>query len=178
MRFYVYELIDPRDGSVFYVGKGKGNRLEHHEKEARAGKRSAKCERIREIWDAGLVIERKIAKRFEAEEDAYAFEAGRIAEIGLAKLTNQKPGGAGQTSVDPFSSKAALRKLGAPLAKILRFKSRRERLILFGFDVTTEMDAILRKYIKGCGIEALAEAVRPHGVIIEGINASGQTKCV
>ncbi|MGK3600290.1 LEM-3-like GIY-YIG domain-containing protein, partial [Escherichia coli] len=23
--WYVYRLIDPRDGSTFYVGKGKGN---------------------------------------------------------------------------------------------------------------------------------------------------------
>jgi hypothetical protein len=26
LRFYVYALIDPRDGEVFYVGKGCGSR--------------------------------------------------------------------------------------------------------------------------------------------------------
>lgn len=29
--FYVYNLIDPRDNSIFYVGKGKGNRMYKHE---------------------------------------------------------------------------------------------------------------------------------------------------
>ena len=25
--YYVYRLIDPRNGETFYVGKGKGNRI-------------------------------------------------------------------------------------------------------------------------------------------------------
>ena len=28
--FYVYELIDPRTNSVFYIGKGKGKRVFQH----------------------------------------------------------------------------------------------------------------------------------------------------
>jgi len=28
-RYYVYELIDPRTGKPFYVGKGVRNRFEH-----------------------------------------------------------------------------------------------------------------------------------------------------
>lgn len=31
--FYVYVLIDPRDNKIFYVGKGKGDRINHHFKE-------------------------------------------------------------------------------------------------------------------------------------------------
>jgi hypothetical protein len=30
LNYYVYRLIDPRNGQTFYVGKGKGNRLFHH----------------------------------------------------------------------------------------------------------------------------------------------------
>lgn len=30
LKSYVYKLIDPRDGKVFYVGKGKGNRVFSH----------------------------------------------------------------------------------------------------------------------------------------------------
>lgn len=52
--FYVYELRDPRNGLPFYVGKGKGDRINAHEREARKGVSSPKCERIKEIWAAGL----------------------------------------------------------------------------------------------------------------------------
>ena len=32
--YYVYVLVDPRTKQVFYVGKGKGNRVFDHEREA------------------------------------------------------------------------------------------------------------------------------------------------
>ena len=34
MNYYVYRLIDPRNGETFYVGKGKGNRVFQHMKGA------------------------------------------------------------------------------------------------------------------------------------------------
>jgi hypothetical protein len=48
-RFFVYDLIDPRNDEVFYVGKGTKNRPYEHAKYAKAGVRSRKCNRIREI---------------------------------------------------------------------------------------------------------------------------------
>ena len=27
--YYVYALVDPRDWKIFYIGKGKGNRIFH-----------------------------------------------------------------------------------------------------------------------------------------------------
>jgi hypothetical protein len=27
LKWYVYRLVDPRNGETFYVGKGKGNRV-------------------------------------------------------------------------------------------------------------------------------------------------------
>ena len=34
LEWYVYALIDPRDGRLFYIGKGKGNRVFAHAHEA------------------------------------------------------------------------------------------------------------------------------------------------
>ncbi len=28
--YFVYALVDPRDGSIFYIGKGKNNRPRQH----------------------------------------------------------------------------------------------------------------------------------------------------
>lgn len=101
--FYVYDLIDPRDGSIFYVGKGRGSRVNEHENEARKGKQSRKCDRIREIWDAGHQVSNRIVKTFDQEDAAYDFEAKRTMDIGLENLTNEKLGGHGgrrMTSID------------------------------------------------------------------------------
>jgi hypothetical protein len=95
MRFYVYELTDPRDGSTFYVGKGQSGRASQHVPEARHGGQSAKCDRIREIEAAGFKVGVRITERFEIEADAYAFEAKRIAAIGLRNLTNVMAKGGG-----------------------------------------------------------------------------------
>ena len=91
--YYVYELSDPRDGSVFYVGKGKGNRIDAHEREARTGRVSRKCAHIREIECAGLKIGKAVIATFASEQDAFDFEAETICRYGLERLTNIAPGG-------------------------------------------------------------------------------------
>ena len=45
MSYYVYTLAYP-DGTVFYVGKGSGNRIQHHEQEALRGHDCPKCDLI------------------------------------------------------------------------------------------------------------------------------------
>ena len=59
--FYVYLLIDPRDGVVFYVGKATENRCFAHLAEARKTQADvvgdyAKLARIREIESAGATV--------------------------------------------------------------------------------------------------------------------------
>ena len=48
--YYVYELVDPASGEVFYVGRGVGERAYAHEKEAKTlDEETPKLERIRKI---------------------------------------------------------------------------------------------------------------------------------
>lgn len=91
MQYYVYKLIDPRDSKVFYVGKGKGKRLYHHEKEALKGSNHPKCEMIRDILRSGNKVSYEIVNYFDNEKDAYYFEDCEIKKIGIDNLTNICP---------------------------------------------------------------------------------------
>lgn len=66
--YYVYLLTYP-SGRVFYVGKGRGYRVLDHEREARKGVQSIKCNIIRSIWDnGGQVLKEKPFEHLTAEE--------------------------------------------------------------------------------------------------------------
>lgn len=101
MSYYVYELIDPRDSSVFYVGKGKKGRIDQHEVEARKGRQSRKCDRIREIEAAGLNVGKRKVSHHKEELDAYDAEVELIAFHGLSNLTNIASGGGGKGKTGP-----------------------------------------------------------------------------
>lgn len=54
LKWYVYRLIDPRNGETFYVGKGRGNRVFEHSKGALSAPKDEdvvdlKLQRIKEI---------------------------------------------------------------------------------------------------------------------------------
>lgn len=100
--YYVYKLIDPRCGTVFYVGKGKDKRINAHEKEALKGKNGAKCDKIRDIINSGNKVKKEIVKRFASENDAYQYEEKLISKIGLNNLTNVAKGGRNPYSYTPI----------------------------------------------------------------------------
>jgi hypothetical protein len=86
--WYVYALRDPRDGAVFYVGKGFRNRVYQHSRQARklAGQSSdqLKLATIRDIHDAGLEVEVEIIRhRIPDEKSAYEVEAAVIDTLAL-----------------------------------------------------------------------------------------------
>lgn len=68
---YVYALRDPRDGAIFYVGKGVGGRVYSHVAGASKGN-SRKKVRIREIQNEGLQVEHLFIRTGIAD-DAQAF---------------------------------------------------------------------------------------------------------
>lgn len=80
---------------IFYVGKGKGNRVFAHEKEAnrilRSGRMmelSHKDKVIWRLWQAGMEVAHEIIAYELTEDEAYELESARIREIGLENLTN------------------------------------------------------------------------------------------
>lgn len=93
--WYVYELADPLTGIAFYIGKGKGARVDQHEKDAAKadGVCSEKINKIKELWAKGLQVQKRINAMFWDEQAAYDHETDLIDEIGLENLTNIMPGG-------------------------------------------------------------------------------------
>ncbi len=91
--YYVYGLIDPRNKRIFYIGKGRGNRVFEHEREClnNANIEKLKLQTISEIKNAGFEVEKVIINFNLSEEEAFAAEASLINAfnyIGNMNLTN------------------------------------------------------------------------------------------
>lgn len=86
---YVYTYQDPRDGKVFYVGRGTGNRAFSH---LDSLEDSAKKQRICDIREAGLTPEIEIIRHGLSVEEAIISEAVAIDLLGVGDLTNKVRG--------------------------------------------------------------------------------------
>lgn len=76
LQYYVYRLIDPRNGDTFYVGKGKGNRVfAHASGDICDDPESDKFSTIRNIQNAGLAVEHVIHRHGMDEKTAFEVEA-------------------------------------------------------------------------------------------------------
>lgn len=85
LKYYVYLYIDPRDGVVFYVGKGRGNRCFSHLKDVRENDKAA---RIAEIREAKLEPIIEVLKYGLTEQQALLVEATAIDLLEIDNLTN------------------------------------------------------------------------------------------
>ncbi|MCG8577725.1 MAG: GIY-YIG nuclease family protein [Flavobacteriales bacterium] len=98
--YFVYGLVDPRDQTVFYIGKGKGNRpYDHIYKSESTGKiTSFKIERIEAIQKQGFQPDVKFYLQDLFEHEAFLLEEILILRIGrkikgYGPLTNILVGG-------------------------------------------------------------------------------------
>ncbi|MFA5152778.1 MAG: GIY-YIG nuclease family protein [Clostridia bacterium] len=106
--FYVYQLIDPRTKEVFYIGKGKNERMFNHVRDVKRGigikKNPHKYYKIKQILDSGFSdIFYNIIFTSENEQECFDKEIALIKEYGKDKLTNITDGGEGgynQKAVD------------------------------------------------------------------------------
>lgn len=92
LKYYVYRLIDPRNGQTFYVGKGKNNRifahalgaLSNYENERYLDSKnneddeSTKIKTVREIRAAGLEVIHVIHRFGLEEKEAFEVESAVI----------------------------------------------------------------------------------------------------
>jgi hypothetical protein len=103
--WYVYRLIDPRNGETFYVGKGRGNRVFSHirdEPGLEGDDLDNKIRRIRNIRIAGFEVAHVIHRHGMDERTAFEVEAAVIdAYPGLTNIAE----GTGSTDYGAMHAK-------------------------------------------------------------------------
>jgi hypothetical protein len=115
LKWYVYRLIDPRNGETFYVGKGTGDRIFQHARGALTATPdesavSLKFQRIKEIQAAPLDVAHVIHRHhIEDEQVAYEIEAALIDAYhpGLANEVEGHGSGYGCQHVEELITKYA-----------------------------------------------------------------------
>lgn len=98
---YVYGLRHPETGGYFYIGKGEGDRVFAHIKEAEVGiKDTPKLNTIRKILNEGLYPEIDIIRHGLDEDRAFLLESTIIDVLGVERLTNAVKGhGSGEFGI-------------------------------------------------------------------------------
>lgn len=98
--YYVYLLVDPQNNKIFYVGKGKGDRVFDHLRCATSSAaESEKLNTIRDIQRAGMEVRYYIVRHgIEKESEAYLVESVLIDLLtfrdfsSVANITNIQAG--------------------------------------------------------------------------------------
>ena len=79
LKYYVYGLISPLDDKLFYVGKGTGNRVFMHLKDAiKEDSSNLKLDIIRSVLSKGLEIKHLILRHGLSEKEAFEVESTLI----------------------------------------------------------------------------------------------------
>ena len=90
LKYYVYALVDPRDNRIFYIGKGKGNRIfQHAENACKDDESNLKLDTIRNIIQGGKKVEYYILRHNLTEEEAYIVESTLIDLLTYPKFNKE-----------------------------------------------------------------------------------------
>lgn len=111
--YYVYFLSNPNDGSIFYIGKGKGKRLNQHVKNCKAGKidNAPKAAAIKCILESGREVKETIFECGLSESEAYALERKLIHSLRDHGLTNISNGCMSNAELIPMQAQTLLDRL-------------------------------------------------------------------
>src|SRR6202035_3188490 len=98
-KFYVYSLIDPRNGKVFYIGKGKGKRTKWHLWTALKGTHGNPklANKIKKLHRLGMAYGVEFLFSSTSEQECFAKEIFYIAFHGRGNLCNLTDGGEGRS---------------------------------------------------------------------------------
>lgn len=123
IKYYVYRLIDPRNGQTFYVGKGKDNRVFAHvndalknyegksyiDKDSAEDDTSAKIQTIRDIKNEGLDVIHVIHRYGMTNDEAFEVESALMdAYPGLTNIQGGHNNDRGITNVISLQQKYSL----------------------------------------------------------------------
>ncbi len=127
---YCYLLADPRDGQVFYVGKGVRARVQVHARRVRAGRvdNAGKCKRIAEVHAAGREVLELVFASGLTERGAFATEKAMIAALRDHGLTNIAEGNG--TNADRLAEQVAAFKRNFLPEWLWRQRARPEQVAL------------------------------------------------
>ena len=160
--YYVYRLIDPRNGQTFYVGKGKGNRVFAHVEcvlknyegnnyeDSNEDALSTKIQTIRDINNEGLKVIHVIHRYGMNEKEAFEVESALIdAYPGLTNIQGGHNNDRGIINTESLQQKLSLKTYAEiPNFKYMLIKVKWDRVLEIRNEKSLNRD------------EAIYEAVR------------------